>query len=120
MAVEQDNDSRKNSRIGQVEPGFPKPQKEIQYEDRHHAAAMGQIMILHGLKNIIQRGYMLRRAPDQRIIVIIPMNRHPVIHREHKKENSAKNQMVRMTEPEICRINAYPSLLCQIQSVLYI
>ena len=59
MEIEEDEHSREDRRVGDIEGKFPDPQEEIEEEDRHHPSPVGHVVILQRLEEIRKGRNML-------------------------------------------------------------
>ena len=92
VEIEEDEHAREDRRIGDIEGKLPDPQEKVEEEDRHHPPAVGHVVISQRLEHIAKRRDMLRRSPDHGIVVVVPMERHEPVQREHEEKDRRQNE----------------------------
>ena len=81
------NECEEHERVCDVKRRFPQPEEEVETEDGHHPSAVQEIVIPCRGKDIGKRGDRYARLPDHQIVVVVAVERHPVVECKHERKN---------------------------------
>ena len=88
MHHDEKREREEHERVRDVKHRLSQPKEEVEAEHRDHASAVQKIVPNCGGYNICGRCDGDARLPDHQIVIVVAVEGHPVIDREHKGENS--------------------------------
>ena len=100
------DEREEHQRVCDVKRRLPEPEEELQAEHRDRAPAVEEVMLHAGGAYVGERGEVCARFPHHRIVVVVAVDGHQVVQRQHEQKDRARDQS---RTKRIC-VHYFPSL----------
>ena len=89
---EEHDEQQEYERVCSIERHLAGEQQRVEEKEGHHAPAVLVVVMQERVDHIGERRDMYPRVPDHRVIIVVAVQRHKIIEREHQGENEERRE----------------------------